>query len=91
VVAGPVVAGPVVADTGLAGTALAPGSFPSRRMSTGPCESLRLPGRVGGSRRRSAPVFMRCDRIGWAGVRARDREAVYIVGRIGRRTQCPRA
>jgi hypothetical protein len=33
---------------------------------------------------------MRCDRIGWAGVRARDREAVYIVGRIGRRTQYPR-
>jgi len=32
---------------------------------------------------------MRCDRIGWAGVRARDREAVYIVGWIGRRTQCP--
>jgi len=32
---------------------------------------------------------MRCDRIGWAGVRARGREAVYIVGRIGRRTQCP--
>jgi hypothetical protein len=26
-----------------------------------------------------------------AGVRARDREAVYIVGRIDRRTQCPRA
>jgi hypothetical protein len=33
---------------------------------------------------------MRCDRIGWAGVRDRDREAVYIVGRIGRRTQYPR-
>jgi len=32
---------------------------------------------------------MRCDRTGWAGVRARDREAVYIVGRIGARTQCP--